>query len=73
MDKQKWKSVTINIDDYHAARGVSYLKNRKLAGTLTKLINDYISNVADDNKIDFNKFKKEMIKKSKNGQYVRSN
>jgi len=67
MDKTKWKSITLNVDDYHAARGVSYMKNRKLAGTITKLINDYIQNCAQDKKKDFAKFKQEMIAKSKNG------
>jgi len=67
MDKTKWKSITLNVDDYHAARGVSYMKNRKLAGTITKLINDYIQNCAQDKQKDFEKFKQEMIAKSKNG------
>ena len=67
MDKTKWKSITLNVDDYHAARGVSYMKNRKLAGTITKLINDYIQNCAEDKQKDFVKFKQEMIAKSKNG------
>ena len=48
MDKTKWKSITLNIDDYHAARGVSFMQNRKLAGTITMLINDYIQNCAKE-------------------------
>tara|TARA_R100000742_G_C4262134_1_gene79947 strand:+ start:343 stop:549 length:207 start_codon:yes stop_codon:yes gene_type:complete len=67
MDKTKWKSITLNVEDYHAARGVSYMKNRKLAGTITKLINDYIKNVAQDQSVSYDKFKKDMIKVSKNG------
>ena len=67
MDKTKWKSITLNIDDYHAARGVSFMQNRKLAGTITMLINNYIENYAKEKQEDFAKFKKTMIKRSKSG------
>jgi hypothetical protein len=67
MDKTKWKSITLNVDDYHAIRGISYLKNRKFTGTITKLINDYIINMAKHHKTSVDKFKKQMIDKSKDG------
>tara|TARA_R110002020_G_scaffold72418_4_gene186388 strand:+ start:304 stop:510 length:207 start_codon:yes stop_codon:yes gene_type:complete len=67
MDKTKWKSITLNVEDYHAVRGISFKKNRKFSGTITKLINDYIKNVAEDQSLNYEKFKKEMIKVSKNG------
>ena len=50
MDKKKWKSITLNINDYHAVRGVSYLQQRKFTGTITMLINDYIESVAKQKK-----------------------
>ena len=43
------------------------MKNRKLSGTIIKLIEDYIKNVAKDNKEDYDKFRKNLIKLSKNG------
>ena len=65
MDKTKWKRITLNIDDYHAARGVSFMQNRKLAGTITMLINNYIENCAKEKQVDFGKFKKNIIMRSK--------
>jgi len=67
MDNKNWKSITVNIDDYHAVRGISKMKSRKLSGTIIKLINDYIKNVAKDNKEDYASFRKKLIKMSKNG------
>ena len=49
MDKTKYKSITLNIEDYHAVRGISFKKSRKFSGTITKLINDYVKNLAIDN------------------------
>ena len=65
MDKTKWKSITLNINDYHAVRGVSFLQQRKFTGTLTMLINDYIESVAKQKKVCVTKFKDQMIQKSK--------
>ena len=65
MDKKKWKSITLNINDYHAVRGVSYLQQRKFTGTITMLINDYIESVAKQRKVGVTKFKNQMIEKSK--------
>tara|TARA_R100001591_G_scaffold71114_1_gene79545 strand:+ start:1094 stop:1351 length:258 start_codon:yes stop_codon:yes gene_type:complete len=65
MDKKKWKSITLNINDYHAVRGVSYLQQRKFTGTITMLINDYIESVAKQKKVGVTKFKNQMIEKSK--------
>ena len=65
MDKTKWKSITLNINDYHAVRGVSLLQQRKFTGTLTMLINDYIESVAKQKKVGVTKFKDQMIQKSK--------
>ncbi len=67
MDNKNWKSITVSIDNYHAVRGISMMKNRKLSGTIIKLIEDYIKNVAKDNKEDYDKFRKNLIKLSKNG------
>ena len=67
MDNKNWKSITVRIDNYHAVRGISMMKNRKLSGTIIKLIADYIKNVAKDNKEDYDKFRKNLIKLSKNG------
>ena len=65
MDKTKWKSITLNINDYHAVRGVSFLQQRKFTGTLTMLINDYIESVAKQKNVGVTKFKDQMIQKSK--------
>ena len=65
MDKKKWKSITLNINDYHAVRGVSFVQQRKCTGTLTMLINDYIESVAKQKKVGVTKFKDQMIQKSK--------
>ena len=65
MDKTKWKSITLNINDYHAVRGVSFLQQRKFTGTLTMLINDYIESVAKQRRVGVTKFKDQMIQKSK--------
>ena len=67
MYNKNWKSITVSIDNYHAVRGISMMKNRKLSGTIIKLIEDYIKNVAKDNKEDYDKFRKNLIKLSKNG------
>ena len=67
MDNKNWKSITVSIDNYHAVRGISMMKNRKLSGTIKKLIEDYIKNVAKYNKEDYDKFRKNLIKLSKNG------
>ena len=67
MDNKNWKSITVSIDNYHAVRGISMMKNRKKAGTIIKLIEDYIKNVAKENKEDYDKFRKNLIKLSKNG------
>ena len=45
MDKNKWKSITLNINDYHTIRGVSFYNYRKLSCTIKKLIDDYINNL----------------------------
>ena len=72
MDKTKWKSITLNINDYHAVRGVSFLQQRKFTGTLTMLINDYIESVAKQRKVGVTKFKDQMIQKSKEeGESIR--
>ena len=42
MDNKNWKSITVSIDNYHAVRGISMMKNRKLSGTIIKLIEDFI-------------------------------
>ena len=65
MDKTKWKSITLNINDYHSVRGVSFLQQRKFTGTLTMLINDYIESVAKQRRVGVTKFKDQMIQKSK--------
>ena len=72
MDKTKWKSITLNINDYHAVRGVSFLQQRKFTGTLTMLINDYIESVAKQRRVGVTKFKDQMIQKSKEeGESIR--
>ena len=72
MDKTKWKSITLNINDYHAVRGVSFLQQRKFTGTLTMLINDYIESVAKQKRVGVTKFKDQMIQKSKEeGESIR--
>jgi len=67
MDKTKYKSITLNIDDYHAVRGISYKKSRKFSGTITKLINDYVKNLAVDNDCTPEQMKQDMITLSKRG------
>ena len=62
MDKSKWKSITLNINDYHAIKGVSFYKNRKLSGTIKKLIDDYLNNIAEEKNLNLKEFKSEMIK-----------
>ena len=69
MDKKKWKSITLNINDYHAVRGVSYLQQRKFTGTITMLINDYIESVAKQKKVGVTKFKEQMIQRSKEEEH----
>ena len=72
MDKTKWKSITLNINDYHAVRGVSFLQQRKFTETLTMLINDYIESVAKQRRVGVTKFKDQMIQKSKEeGESIR--
>jgi len=41
MDNKNWKSITVSIDNYHAVRGISMMKNRKLSGTIIKLIGEH--------------------------------
>ena len=62
MDNSKWKSITLNINDYHTIRGVSFYNYRKLSCTIKKLIDDYINNIAHEKNLNPKEFKLEMIK-----------
>ena len=72
IDKIKsWCSEELNSEvELHglAEHDELILKGRaEMSDCIIKLINDYIKNVAKDNKEDYDKFRKKLIKMSKNG------
>ena len=64
MNKNKWKSITLNITDDHSRRNILYDKNRKLYRVIKKLIDNFVNNVDYEKNLIINNFKSELIKLS---------